>query len=76
VICLLRSCLVYNSNGTRQLTCIESKNKKAVVNFFTSAATGYQHKDGSEFIAVGTSSGEIYYAEISGGGSFVKELGY
>jgi hypothetical protein len=30
------------------------------VNFFTASATGYDKVDGSEFIAVATSTGEIY----------------
>lgn len=46
---------------------VESKKKIAEgkVNFFTSASNAYD-VDGTEFIAVATSSGEIYAVTING----------
>ena len=73
VLCLMKSCQIWNNNGTRQLTFVESKKKLAEgkVIFFTCAATAYQSSDGKEFIAIGTSTGEIYYVDINGT-SFTK----
>jgi hypothetical protein len=50
------------------LSFVESKKKlgEGKVNFFTSAATGYEKADGKQFIAVGTSAGEIYAVQING----------
>lgn len=68
VICLAKSCQIWNSNGTRQLAFIESKKKlsEGRISFFLSAATGYEAESGNEFIAVGTSNGEIHYVDING----------
>lgn len=62
VVCTLKGCQIWNHNATRQLTYVESKKKmqEGKVNFFTSASTAFDKIDGTEFIAVGTSSGEIY----------------
>lgn len=42
---------------------------------FTCATTGYGANDGKEFIALGTSCGEIHVVNINGT-SFVKDIGY
>ena len=72
-----KGCQLYNPNGTRQLAYIDSKKKlsEGKVNFFTSAATGYEKGSSDEFIAVGTSSGEIY-SVTPNGSSFVKEIAF
>jgi hypothetical protein len=66
---------VWNQNGTRQLTFLESKKKisDGKVSFFTCSTIGYDSVDGSEFIAVATSSGEIHTITIKGS-QFTKEL--
>ena len=68
MLSLAKSCQIWNSNGTRQLTYIESKKKlsEGRMAFFLSAATGYDAGSGNEFIAVGTSNGEIHYVDING----------
>jgi hypothetical protein len=45
------------------LCFVESKKKlvEGKCIFFTSASAGYDKVDGKEFIAIGTSAGEIYY---------------
>ena len=77
IICTTKSCQIYNQNGSRLLTQLESKKKMeaGIVNFFTSASSGYDKGTGEEFIAVGTSSGEIYHIMLSGA-NFIKELGF
>jgi hypothetical protein len=45
------------------------------VNFFTSVSKGVEKGTGEEFIAVGTSTGEIHSVMINGL-SFAKELGF
>lgn len=56
---------------------VESKKKLAEgkFNFFTCASEAYEKGSGEEFIAVGTSSGEIYSVQANGS-SFIKELAY
>ena len=43
------------------------------INFFTCSSTAYLKNDGTEFIAAGTSTGEIYSA-VPNGASFNREL--
>jgi hypothetical protein len=76
VVCTSKGCQIYNHNASRLLTTVESKKKLSDgrVNFFTCCATGYEKGTGQEFIAVGTSSGEIYACTLNGA-SFNKELG-
>lgn len=68
VICTSKGCQIWNHNATRQLSYVESKKKIAEgkANFFTCSATGYEKADGKQFIAVGTSGGEIYAVQING----------
>ena len=56
---------------------MESKKKLAEgrVNFFSASATGYDKVDGTEFIAVATSTGEIYQVLLNGA-NFQKDLGF
>ena len=56
---------------------VESKKKigEGKINFFTTACKGVEKGSGQEFIAVGTSSGEIHSVMINGG-SFAKDLGF
>lgn len=63
----MKSCQIYNSNGTRQLTFVESKKKlgEGKVNFFTCATTAYNVPDNQEFIAIATCTGEIHSVEIN-----------
>lgn len=77
IICTAKSCQIYNHNATRQLVTVESKKKMGdgKINFFTSASKGIEKGSGQEFIAVGTSSGEVHSVMINGG-SFAKDLGF
>ncbi len=77
VICTAKSCQIYNHNVSRQMVTVESKKKLAEgkVNFFTCASKGVEKGSGQEFIAVGTSTGEIHSVMINGS-SFAKDLGF
>jgi hypothetical protein len=77
IVCTTKSCQIYNQNGSRLLSSLESKKKMdpGMINFFTCASSGYDKGTGEEFIAVGTSSGEIYAILLSGA-NFIKELGF
>ena len=77
VICTNKGCQIWNHNGTRQLTYVESKKKQAEgkANFFSCVAVGYDKSDGKDFIAVATSLGEIY-SVFTNGASFVKDFGF
>jgi WD40 repeat protein len=59
------------------LTFVESKKKmpEGKLNFFTIAGVGFDKIDGAEFIAVGTTSGEIYAVQVNGT-NFTKDLGF
>lgn len=56
---------------------IESKKKmtEGKFNFFTSSATAFEKGTGEEFIAVGTSAGEIY-SVTTNGATFNKEIAF
>lgn len=45
------------------------------MSFFTCSATGYDIGDGSEFIVIGTSTGEVHCV-FPKGSAFTKEVGY
>ncbi|TNV77557.1 hypothetical protein FGO68_gene3676 [Halteria grandinella] len=77
VVSTTKGCQIYNQNATRLLFHFDSKKKLAEgkLNFFTSAATGFEKGTGDEFIAAGTVTGEIYSC-ILNGATFVKELAF
>lgn len=77
VICTTKGCQIYNHNGTRQLVTVESKKKlnDGKINFFTCVSQGVEKGSGEEFIAAGTSTGEIHSVMINGS-SFAKDLGF
>jgi len=76
VICTLKNCLLWNYNGSRQLTFIEAKkDKKEGKTFFFTCASEDITEDGEEFIAVGASTGEIFYIGVDGS-SFSKDLAF
>ena len=56
---------------------MESKKKveEGKINFFTSSCKGIEKGTGQEFIAVGTSTGEIHTIMINGS-TFAKDLGF
>jgi hypothetical protein len=57
-----KGCQILNSNASRQMAYFDSKKKVAEgkINLFTAVAVCVEKTSGSEMIAVGTSSGEIY----------------
>lgn len=67
---------MWNHNGTRQLQFVEVQKKPTDgrVNFFTCSNVGFD-VNGKEFIALGTSNGEIHYIDINGT-NFTKEVGF
>jgi hypothetical protein len=56
---------------------VESKKKlgEGKINFFSSSCKGIEKGSGQEFIAVGTSTGEIHSIMINGS-TFAKDLGF
>ena len=64
----------YRSGDVVDVTMFRSLSE-GKFNFFTCTSEGYEKGSGDEFIAVGTSSGEIYSVQANGS-SFIKEIAY
>lgn len=70
VLCRGQALFIYNQNQTRQLYKFEITDKA----FFTCCCLAYSAETGEEFIAAGTSNGQIYKIEAaSSGTSFQKD---